>query len=137
MRIAKHVIFFSAMCILFCLTFSATTAQAEAGTLDAIIIYKGDTAGTGTGIGVLKLKVGEEVTVTAKGVDSEGKEVPIWPTWKCDRELSIRVVEGRSKTAVVKALKESTTAAFFEAVYITDEGKKVTGTVAVEIKPEK
>lgn len=137
MKTVKQIIFFSIVCLILYLAFSGTTARAEAGTLANIIIYKGDTAGTGPGIGVLKLKVGEEVTVTAKGEDDEGKEVPIWPTWKADKELSIRVVEGRSKTAVVKALKEVDVATFFGAVYITDEGKKVTGEVAVEIKPEK
>ncbi|MCX8015450.1 MAG: hypothetical protein N2748_05470, partial [candidate division WOR-3 bacterium] len=100
-------------------------SQEKHGPLAQIIIYKGETAGTGTGITTFKMTIGEEMTVTAKGVDKEGNEVPIWPTWKADKELSIRVVEGRSKTAVVKALKEGAPV-FFEAVYITDDGKKVT-----------
>lgn len=76
------------------------------------------------------------MTVTAKGVDAEGHDVPIWPTWKADKELSIKVVEGRSKTAVVKALKEGAPV-FFSAVYITDDGKKVIGEVMGEIKAKK
>lgn len=111
-------------------------AQEKSGALSQIIIYKGETAGTGTGITSFKLVVGEEITVTAKGVDQEGKEVPIWPTWKADKELSIRVVEGRSKTAVVKALKEGAPV-YFSAVYVTDDGKKVTGELMGEIKPKK
>lgn len=111
-------------------------AQQTSGPLAQIIIYKGEAAGTGTGITTFKLIVGEEMTVTAKGVDKEGNDVPIWPTWKADKELSIRVVEGRSKTAVVKALKEGAPL-FFSAIYITDDGKKVTGEVMGEVKPKK
>lgn len=111
-------------------------AQENHGPLSQIIIYKGETAGTGTGITFFKLTVGEEMTVTAKGVDAEGKEVPIWPTWKADKELSIQVVEGRSKTAIVKALKEGAPV-FFSAVYITDDGKKATGDTMGEVKPKK
>jgi uncharacterized protein YpmB len=111
-------------------------AQEKGGALDHIIIYKGEIAGTGTGITSFKLVVGEEITVTAKGVDKEGNEVLIWPTWKADKELSIRVVEGRSKTAVVKALKDGAPV-FFSAVYLTDEGKKVTGEAMGEVKPKK
>jgi uncharacterized protein YpmB len=123
---------------LFLATFSITTAfsQEKHGPLAQIIIYKGETAGTGPGITTFKLTVGEEMTVTAKGVDAEGKEVPIWPTWKADKELSIRVVEGRSKTAVVKASKEGAPV-FFSAIYITDEGKKVTGEAMGEVKTKK
>lgn len=90
-------------------------------------------AGTGTGITTFKLTVGEEIKVTAKGVDTEGKEVNIWPTWKADKELSILVVEGRSKTIVVKALKEGAPL-FISAIYITDEGKKVKGEGMGEVK---
>jgi uncharacterized protein YpmB len=122
--------------VLVALSFTTSFSQEKHGPLAQIIIYKGETAGTGTGITTFKLTVGEEMTVTAKGVDSEGKEVLIWPTWKADKELSIRVVEGRSKTAVVKALKEGAPV-YFSAVYITDEGKKVTGEVMGEIKAKK
>lgn len=111
-------------------------AQGQPGPLSQIIIYKGETAGTGTGITTFKLTVGEEMTVTAKGVDEKGNDVPIWPTWKADKKLSIRVVEGRSKTAVVKALKEGAPL-FFSAVYIADDWKKVTGEAMGEVKPKK
>jgi len=122
--------------ILVSLSITPAFSEEKHGSLAQIIIYKGEKAGTGTGITTFKLAVGEEITVTAKGVDSEGNEVPIWPTWKSDKELSIRVVEGRSKTAVVKALKEGAPVSF-SAVYITDEGKKVTGEVMGEIKAKK
>lgn len=108
--------------------------QAAPGPLVQILIYKGDTPGTGPGMTGFTLRVGEEMTVTVKGVDANGNEVPIWPTWKADEELSVRVVEGRSKVAVVKALKPAA-AAFFSAVYLTDDGRKVTGEVGGEIKP--
>ncbi|MEA2005395.1 MAG: hypothetical protein U9O50_03945 [Acidobacteriota bacterium] len=127
----------SMLCLFMLTGLMLSTAQAQEshGPLSQIIIYKGEVAGTGPGISTFKLTVGEEMTVTAKGFDSEGNEVPIWPTWKSDRELSIRVVEGRSKTAVVKALKEGAPV-FFSAVYITDDGKKVIGDAMGEIKPK-
>jgi len=109
-------------------------SQTKQGTPSQIIIYQGDVAGTGPGLNSLKLAVGEEATVTAKGIDENGNDVSIWPTWKCDSELSIKVVEGKSKTAIVKALKESAVTTFFTAVYITDEGKKVTADGMVQIK---
>lgn len=137
MKTNKHIIsMVIAVAVLSILWAATTLAQDKPGLLSKIIIYKGDVPGTGPGLSVLRMTVGEEVTVTAKGVDEKGNDVPIWPTWKADKELSIRVVEGRSKTAVVKALKEGG-AFFFEAVYITDEGKKVTGSVAVEVKAKK
>jgi len=122
--------------VLVALSITTAFSQEKHGALAQIIIYKGETAGTGTGITTFKLTVGGEITVTAKGMDSEGNEVPIWPTWKADKELSVRVVEGRSKTAVLRALKEGAPV-FFSAVYITDEGKKVTGEVMGEIKAKK
>lgn len=115
---------------------STALGQEKHGPLTQIIIYKDETAGTGTGITTFKLTVGEEMTVTAKGVDENGKDVPIWPTWKADKELSIRVIEGRSKTAVVKALKDGAPL-FFSAVYVTDDGKKVRGEAMGEVKPKK
>ncbi|MCL4512335.1 MAG: hypothetical protein M1470_14940 [Bacteroidetes bacterium] len=137
MKTNKHIILsvISAATLMTLLTFTVHS-QTKTGPLTQIIIYKGEVAGTGTGINAFKLMVGEEITVTAKGIDKEGNDVPIWPTWKSDKELSIRVVEGRSKTAIVKALKEGAPA-YFSAVYITDDGKKVTGGVMGEIKPKK
>jgi len=134
----NRFIIFSIVCAVILSTSLLLTLQAEekCGPLSQIIIYKGEVAGTGVGITTFKLKVDEEMKVTAKGVDEEGNEVPIWPTWRGDKELSIRVVKGRSKTAVVKALKEVAGAVFFSAVYITDDGKKVKGEVMGEIKPK-
>ena len=117
-------------------SFNISFSQEKSSSPEQIIIYKGETAGTGTGMSSFKLTVGEEIIVTAKGIDLEGKEVPIWPTWKADKELSIRVVEGRSKTAVIKALKEGAPV-FIEAIYITDDGKKITGIVGGEVKSKK
>ena len=122
--------------ILMLLSTMTVLAQEKRGPLAQIIIYKGEAAGTGTGITTFKLTVGEEITVTAKGVDKEGNDVPIWPTWKTDKELSIRVVEGRSKTALVKALKEGAPV-FFSAIFITDDGKKISGEGMGEVKPKK
>lgn len=137
MKTYKHTIaVLIAAIVLVSLSTTPVLSQETHGPLAQIIIYKGETAGTGPGISVLKMTVGEEITVTAKGIDSEGKEVPIWPTWKADKELSIRVVEGRSKTAVVKAVKEGAPV-FFSAIYITDEGKKVTGEAMAEVKAKK
>ncbi|MGB9774183.1 MAG: hypothetical protein ACP5JH_02720 [Bacteroidota bacterium] len=134
-RIFFYLVNVSALALLATSTFVAL-GQTKGGTLSQIIIYKGDTPGTGVGLTAFKLAVGEEITVTAKGVDAEGNDVPIWPTWKADKELSIRVVEGRSKTAVIKALKEGAPV-FFSAIYITDEGKKVIGEVMGEVTKAK
>ncbi|MEW6508286.1 MAG: hypothetical protein AB1432_11130 [Bacteroidota bacterium] len=136
MKTYRHItIILNCIAITMFLSSTVALAQEKGGALDQIIIYKGEIAGTGTGITSFKLVVGEEITVTAKGVDKEGNEVLIWPTWKADKELSIRVVEGRSKTAVVKALKEGAPV-FFSAVYLTDEGRKVTGEAMGEVKPK-
>jgi len=128
---------FGLMGITALIAFVITTAysQEKPGELSQIILFKGEKAGTGTGIVSFKLKVGEEMTVTAQGVDKDGQDVPIWPTWKAEKELSIKVVEGRSKTVVIKALKEGAPL-FFSAIYITDEGKKVVGEAMGEVKPE-
>ena len=128
---------FGLMGITALIAFVITTAysQEKPGELSQIILYQGEKAGTGTGIISFKPKVGEEMTVTAQGVDKDGKDVPIWPTWKADKELSIKVVEGRSKTVVIKALKVGAPL-FFSAIYITDEGKKVVGEAMGEVKPE-
>ncbi|MBU2446133.1 MAG: hypothetical protein KJ666_11280 [Bacteroidetes bacterium] len=137
MKTNKHITPILVGAVILMLLSSMTAyAQEKHGPLTQIIIYKGEVAGTGTGITTFKLTVGEEITVTAKGVDEEGNDVPIWPTWKADKELSIRVIEGRSKTVVVKALKEGAPL-FFSAVYITDDGKKVSGEAMGEVKPKK
>ena len=121
--------------VVFCMGFAVL---GYAGNLDSIILYFGDKPGTGVGINAFKLVVGEEMTITATGVDTAGIDVPIWPTWKADRELSIKVVEGRSKTVVVKALKAGAPL-FITAIYIDDNGKKFTGeamgTVKAPVKP--
>lgn len=116
--------------IVLCMGF---TVLGYAGDLNNIILYFGDKAGTGVGISAFKLVVGEEMTITAKGVDTSDNDVPIWPTWKVDRELSIKVVEGRSKTVVVKALKEGAPL-FITAIYIDDNGKKFTGEAMGTVK---
>ena len=135
-RINSAISIIIAASVFSALLAATAVAQNQPGPLIQIIIYKGEVAGTGVGLTTFKLTVGEEMTVTAKGVDKEGKDVPIWPTWKADKELSIRVVEGRSKTAVVKALKEGAPV-FFSALYITDDGKKVSGEEMGEVKPKK
>lgn len=137
MKKHKHIVLILVGAVIFGSLFVSTAlGQEKHGLLTQIIIYKGETAGTGTGITAFKLTVGEEMTVTAKGVDEGGNDVPIWPTWKADKELSIRVIEGRSKTVIVKALKEGAPV-FFSAVYITDDGKKVSGEGMGEVKPKK
>lgn len=81
MKTYKHTIaVLIAAIVLVSLSTTPVLSQEKHGPLAQIIIYKGETAGTGPGISVLKMTVGEEITVTAKGIDSEGKEVPIWPT---------------------------------------------------------
>lgn len=87
----------------------------------------------GTGMNSFKLTVGEEIYVMAKGRDENGKEVAIWPTWKADKELSVIVVEGKSKIAKIKALQKGAPL-FFSAVYIDDSGKKYQGEVMGEVK---
>lgn len=103
------------------------------GPLSQIIVYKGDRAGTGTGIISFKLRPGEEMMVTAKGVDKDGKEVSISPSWQSDRELSIKAVEGKQQTAIVKAIKPGAPV-FFSATHTTAEGQKTKGEVMGEVK---
>ncbi len=120
--------------LLFCsfLAISLSFAQSSDAALSQIVIYKvADKAATassltGTGINGFKLTEGEELILMAKGTTSDGKEVEIWPTWSCDKELSVSVVPGRSKTVVVKALKKGTPL-FITAYYLTDGGKKIKG----------
>jgi len=107
--------------------------------LEQIVLYKVDdkmaTAASLAEVGMngFTLAVGDEIIIFAKGVDKSGKEVSVWPTWKADKELAISVVEGRSKTIVVKALKAGSPL-FITATYITDEGKKVAGEVMGTVK---
>ena len=110
-----------------------SAAAVYAGDLDMIILYAGDKAGTGVGIGVFKLEVGKDMMITAEGVDEDGKDVPIWPTWKCDKELSVQVVEGKSKTIKVKALKAGEPL-FITAIYIDDNGKTFKGEAMGTVK---
>jgi len=118
---------------------SVLNAQTLDKDLDHIILYKvTDVMAvsaplTGVGMNGFKLAVGEEMIIYAKGVDKDGKEVPIWPTWKADKELSLMVVEGRSRTVVVKAVKAGTPL-FVTAIYKTDDGKKMTGEVMGTVK---
>jgi hypothetical protein len=114
---------------------STSYSQEKSRELSQIIIYKGEISDTGIRVSNFTLTEGEEMIVTAKGVDQDGHNVPIWPTWKADKELAIAVVEGRSKTAMVKALKQGTNVSF-SAIYLTDGGNKVTKTITGEIKPK-
>ena len=59
--------------------------------------------------------------------------MPIWPTWKCDKELSVQVVEGKSKTIKVKALKAGEPL-FITAIYIDDNGKTFKGEAMGTVK---
>lgn len=111
----------------------ATKAVLPAGDLSQIIVYKGEKAGTGTGIISLKLKVGEEVLVTAKGVDKDGREIAITPTWKGDKEYSITPLKDKPQTALVKALKPGNPL-FLSATQTLKDGKKVQGEIMGEIK---
>jgi hypothetical protein len=130
----KKIMLLITIPVILLLSTGLSYAQATSTKTPALIVlYKGDVAGTGTGINGFKLKVGEEMTLTAKGLDSDGNEVNIWPTWKSDKELSIMVVEGRSKTVVVKALKKGNPL-FVTAVFKTDDGKKITGEAMGEVK---
>ena len=114
-------------------------AQSADSALASITLYKvtdpmATTASlVGVGINGFTLAVGEEMIVIAKGVDANDKEVPIWPTWTGDKELSLTVVGGRSRAVVVKALKPGAPL-FFTALYITDGGKKVKGEAMGKVK---
>lgn len=102
--------------------------------LDSILVYKGETPGTGPGISVLRLAVGEEVVLVAKGVDSEGKEVFIAPTWKSDKEISLETVEGKGRCIKIRLKEAPSVSAFVTVVVIREDGKKVSTDVAVEVK---
>ncbi len=115
------------------LVFISLSAQAP-GSLDSIIVYKGEIPGTGPGVSVLKLAVGEEIVLVAKGVDSEGKEVPIAPTWKADKEISLIPVEGKGRCIKAKLKEAPSVAAYVTVVVIRDDGKKISTDVAIEVK---
>ncbi len=108
-------------------------AQAP-NSLDSILVYKGETPGTGPGVSVLKLAVGEEVVLVAKGIDSEGKEVPIAPTWKADKEIALITVEGKGRCIKIRLKEAPSVAAYVTVVIIREDGKKVSTDVAVEGK---
>lgn len=133
----KNGILLSAVAVL--LLSGALYAQSLDTGVEQIILYKvADKMATSaplTGVGMngFKLTVGEEMIIFAKGVDANGKEVAVWPTWKADKELSVSVVEGRSKTVVVKALKAGAPL-FVTAFYITDDGKKIKGEAMGSVK---
>ena len=110
-----------------------SAAAVYAGDLEMIFLYAGDKAGTGVDMPVFKLEVGKDMMITAKGVDKDGNDVPIWPTWKCDKELSVQVVEGKSKTIKVKALKAGEPL-FITAIYIDDNGKTFKGEAMGTVK---
>jgi len=108
-------------------------AQAP-NSLDSILVYKGETPGTGPGVSVLKLAVGEEVVLVAKGVDSEGKEVPIAPTWKADKEITLITVEGKGRCIRIRLKEAPSVSAYVTVVVIREDRKKVSTDVAVEAK---
>ncbi len=118
----------SALMLVVCLC-----AQAP-NSLESILVYKGETLGTGPGVSVLKLAVGEEVVIVAKGVDSEGKEVPIAPTWKADKEIALITVEGKGRCIKIRLKEAPSVAAYVTVVVIREDGKKISTDVAVEVK---
>jgi hypothetical protein len=133
----KKVTIFSVIAVL-AMGFALNAQSSDSG-LAQIIIYKATdkmmttSSLLGVGMNGFKLAVGEEMIIIAKGEDKDGKEVAIFPTWKADPEMSLIVVEGRSKTVVIKALKAGAPL-FVTATYITDDGKKVKGEVMGTIK---
>ncbi|MGQ9618080.1 MAG: hypothetical protein ACUVUG_03850 [Candidatus Aminicenantia bacterium] len=115
------------------LSFGFLSAQAP-NSLDSILVYKGETPGTGPGVSVLKLSVGEELELVAKGVDSEGKEVLIAPTWKADKEIALIAIEGKGRCIKIRLKEAPSVAAYITVVVIRDDGKKVSTDIAVEVK---
>ena len=69
--------------------------------------------------------VGGTVVLTARGVDKEGREVDVNPTWKCDPEGTVTPTVG--KTVTFKAVKKG-------VCYIEVSQGAVNNTIAVEIK---
>lgn len=124
-----------ALVVISLMVFGFISSHAQApGSLDSIIVYRGETPGTGPGVGVLRLSVGEEVVLVAKGVDSEGKEVLIAPTWKADKEISLLPVEGKGRCIKVRLKEAPSVAAFVTVVVIRDDGIGIAKDVAVEVK---
>jgi len=125
--------------LLLVVTLFCTSMIYSQETIDQIILYKisdisvVSSSLTGTGMNGFKLYVNDEILIMAKAVNTEGKEVTIWPTWKADKELAISVVEGKSKIIKVKAMKKGVPL-FITAIYIDDTGKKYTGEVMGEVK---
>ncbi|MCX8029626.1 MAG: hypothetical protein N2712_06490 [Brevinematales bacterium] len=110
------------------------TAGAQApDNLSVILVYKGETAGTGPGIASLKLKVNEEAILTCKGMSEDGKEVLIAPTWKADKEVVLTPVEGKGRSIKAKLVKAPSGVAFITVTVITDGGKKVVKEIPVEV----
>ncbi|MDW8056604.1 MAG: hypothetical protein RMJ13_07870 [Elusimicrobiota bacterium] len=72
-----------------------------------------------------KIKVGENITLTAKGYDKDGKEVSINPTWKCGPEGRLQPTVGTKVTFT--AVKQGV--CFIDVIQ-----DNVSTTVAVEIK---
>jgi len=129
----KRLIFATLMVL--AITFVAFSQAAD--TLSVIAIYQGEKAGTGPGLTSVKMSVGEEVILTAKGMDEKGNEVIIAPTWKSDKEISLTTVEGKGRSIKAKLLKAPSGLAYITCVVVTDSGKKMTGEVTVEVKKEK
>ncbi len=100
--------------------------------LDSIAVYKGETPGTGPGVSVIKLNVGEEVTLVAKGLDSDGKEVFIAPTWKADKEIALITVEGKGRSIRARLKEAPSVTAFLTVVVIRDDGKKISTDISIE-----
>lgn len=69
--------------------------------------------------------VGGTVVLTARGVDKEGREVEVNPTWKCDPEGKVEPTAG--KTVTFTALKTG-------VCYIEVSQGDIKATIAVEIK---
>lgn len=117
-----------------CVVGLGLTAGAQApDNLSVILVYKGETAGTGPGIASLKLKVNEEAILTCKGMSEDGKEVLIAPTWKADKEVVLTPVEGKGRSIKAKLVKAPSGVAFITVTVITDGGKKVVKEIPVEV----
>jgi len=72
-----------------------------------------------------KTTVGGTVTLTAKGVDKEGREVSINPTWKSDAEGEVSPNVG--KTVTFQALKSG-------VCFVEVREGNISATVGIEIK---
>jgi hypothetical protein len=72
-----------------------------------------------------KTTVGGSIVLTARGVDKDGREVDINPTWKCGSEGKVEPAIGKKVTFT--ALKSG-------VCFIDVSQGNVTTTIAVEIK---